>query len=146
MNFTIPKELYRKLWYMLISILLLINATIIMVFDLNPLETILLLIATPTLFYFILKFVLPLLQKKAKTIEKSLKKELLTDKQKMEYQIELAKKEGKRAYRTGPGNKHIVYAANMFDADNIFNKKIAPLAKQQPNKIFKYVTAKYNNL
>lgn len=146
MNFTITPQANGKLYVLLISTLLLIDFGIIMLFNFNWRESILLLIATPTLLNLFLKFVVPFMQKKAKTVSKSLKKEMLTDEQNREHQIKLARKEGRRAFRVGSELQHTVYAKDSISAHKFFNKHIDYLAKKHPKKKYYYVTKKYNNL
>ncbi|WP_323028440.1 hypothetical protein [Gelidibacter japonicus] len=146
MNFTITPQANGKLYLMLISSLLLIDFGIIMLFNFNWRESILLLIATPTLLKLFLKFVVPFMQKKAEVVSKSLKKEIMTEEQHKEHQIKIARKEGRRPFRVGLEKQHTVYARDFIEANKFFNKHIDYLAKKHPKKKYYYVTKKYNNL
>lgn len=146
MNFTVTPQAKRKLYLMLITTLLLIDIAIIKLLHFNWRESALLLIATPTLLNLFLKFVMPLLQKKAGVIKKQVLKEFHSEDEEREYYIKLAKNEGKSRKKVGYGGKHYVYARNWTDAAKIYKEKIEPLTEKHPTKNFFFIHPNYNNL
>lgn len=139
-------KINREHYLLLISCLLLIDVSIILLFNFSWREIILLLMATPSVLLAVLKLIVPKMQKKAVEIKRELKKEVLTEDAIKMRQIKIARKEGKRHYKVGENRNHTVYATSPEKAANFYNENIHDLAMANPEKNYFYVTSKYNNI
>ncbi|MFV9549637.1 hypothetical protein [Algibacter sp. PT7-4] len=135
MNLT-KKANAKKYKIIAISIWLVISLFVSITFKLTPFVCI--------LFFFsgggILFLIDPLLKPIIKTKQKKLyRKQQIINKHK-----KIVKKAGYKQFEYK--NKYVVWAKNKYEADKLFNLKIAPLLNKHPNKEFFYISKACNNI
>lgn len=130
------KQLKNYNW-ILISITLAIYVAVVLGFKLNITNALLLLLATPTLLWFLLKVLIPVLKKMFTNA--------YDDQRKMDQAIAHAKKIGYTPYYIG-AMKHVVWAKNIKQANAIFHHNIKPHLKPDNKKRIDYVSKQFNNL
>jgi|SRR5690606_6647716 len=138
----IPAPLRKKLNIALYTTTLLLYIACVGYFNLNVLESVLLLAATPVIIWLALKLTLPPLQKVGKRYQQSISKTNHLEKA----AIKEAKKQGKKPFHLGNEKQHLVYAKNFIEARKFYNENILYLALKYPKKRYYHITANYTNI